>query len=78
LHPLSLEEVFVRVPLHEHVALIEQRVIYGMYPRIIQKNDAQELFDLVQAYAYKDVFLYENLRKPDLIVKLLQALALQI
>lgn len=49
-----------------------------MYPRSILHNNPNELFELVQAYTYKDIFLYESLRKPDLIVKLLQALALQI
>jgi len=78
LHPLSLEEIWAEVPIHQHKELLEQRLLYGMYPRSVITNDAQELFELVQSYAYKDVFLYESLRKPDLIVKLLQALALQI
>ncbi len=78
LHPLSLEEIWADIPLHQHQDLLEQRLLFGMYPRNVIANDAQELFELVQSYAYKDVFLYENLRKPDLILKLLQALALQI
>ena len=75
---MSLEEIWAEVPIHQHKELLEQRLLYGMYPRSVITNDAQELFELVQSYAYKDVFLYESLRKPDLIVKLLQALALQI
>lgn len=78
LHPLSLNEIWKNVPLHQHNDLLQQRIIYGMYPRSVSQNDPQELFDLVQAYVYKDIFLYESLRKPDLIVKLLQALAFQI
>lgn len=75
---MSLEEIWAEVPIHQHKELLEQRLLYGMYPRSVITNDAQELFELVQSYAYKDIFLYESLRKPDLIVKLLQALALQI
>jgi len=78
LHPLSLEEIWSWVPLHAQSSLLEQRILYGMYPRSILHNNPNELFELVQAYTYKDIFLYESLRKPDLIVKLLQALALQI
>jgi uncharacterized protein len=78
LHPLSVEELWSGVPLHDQQALLENRVIYGMYPRIVGSIDEQILYDLAQAYVYKDIFLYESLRKPDLIVKLLQALALQV
>jgi uncharacterized protein len=78
LHPLSVEEVWAGVPLHDQYALLENRIIYGMYPRIVGSTDEQKLYDLAQAYVYKDIFLYESLRKPDLIVKLLQALALQV
>lgn len=49
-----------------------------MYPRNIILNDAKHLFELTEAYAYKDLFMHENLKKSDLVVKLLQALALQI
>lgn len=78
LHPLSLEEIRANAPLHTQWSLLEQRILYGMYPRSVSYNNPEELFELVQAYTYKDIFLYESLRKPDLIVKLLQALALQI
>ena len=78
LHPLSLEEIWQATPLHEQTSLLPQRILYGMYPEIVGNNDENQLFQLVQSYVYKDTFLYDSLRKPDLIVKLLQALALQI
>jgi hypothetical protein len=49
-----------------------------MYPQSIITNDLQYLSELSQSYVYKDIFTHEYLKKPDLIVKLLQALALQI
>lgn len=58
--------------------MLEQRILYGMYPRLVLENNAETLFEITQAYVYKDIFLYESLRKPDLIIKLLQALAYQI
>ena len=78
LHPLSLEELRTATPLHEQTSLLPQRILYGMYPEIVGSNDEAQLFQLAQSYVYKDIFLYESLRKPDLIIKLLQALALQI
>jgi predicted AAA+ superfamily ATPase len=78
LHPLTLEEIWQKKHLHERNNMLEQRIIYGMYPRMVLENNANTLFEIAQAYVYKDIFLYENLRKPDLIIKLLQALALQI
>ena len=78
LYPLSLEEIWWDMPLHEQKDSLEKRLIYWMYPRSVIANDVEELYDLVQAYVYKDVFLYEKLKKPDLIIKLLQALAMQI
>ena len=78
LHPLSLHEIWNNKTEYEMKELLSERMIYWMYPRNVINNDPDELIELVQAYAYKDIFLYESLRKPDLIIKLLQALALQI
>ncbi len=78
LHPLALEEIMWSIPVHQHMDILKQRMIYWLYPRNVIDNNSENLFELVNAYAYKDVFLYENLKKPDLILKLLQALALQI
>ena len=78
LHPLALEEILWGVSSHQYLDIFKQRMIYWLYPRNVIDSNADDLFELVNAYAYKDVFLYENLKKPDLILKLLQALALQI
>lgn len=78
LHPLALEEILWDIPAHQHLDVFKQRMIYWLYPRNVIDNNADDLFELVNAYVYKDVFLYKNLKKPDLILKLLQALSLQI
>ncbi|MBQ9554280.1 DUF4143 domain-containing protein [bacterium] len=49
-----------------------------MYPRIVLENNPKKLFELVDAYVYKDAFMHERIKKNEIIVKLLQALALQI
>jgi hypothetical protein len=53
-----------------------------MYPDIILNKDFQRieiiLRNISSNYLYKDVFEFESLKKPELLIKLLQALALQI
>ena len=78
LYPLSLEEILKDAPIHQHIDVLKQRLVYWMYPYNVINNNADGLFELVHAYAYKDVLNYENIKKPDLVIKLLQALALQI
>jgi len=60
--------------------LIEQFVIYGMYPEIITKPKDREinLKSLADSYLFKDILVYERIRNHDVLRRLLQALALQI
>jgi len=81
LFPVSLKEIMQK---HESIldfsAMIEQRMIFGMYPDVVENlpDAAQILENLTSAYLYKDVFEWQQIRKPDLIVKMLKAIALQI
>jgi predicted AAA+ superfamily ATPase len=59
---------------------LEQRILYGMYPDVIS-NSGEEydvLIELSDSYLYKDLLAFNGIRKPDLLEKLLQALALQV
>lgn len=62
------------------VQTLEQRLIYGMYPEIITRpNEAILLLrNLTNSYLYKDLFNLQGVRKPDLLEKLVTALAWQI
>jgi hypothetical protein len=78
--PISTEEM----TLH-HGEMVErrhlhQRLIYGMYPEIINRpGQAQMLLrQLSSSYLYKDIFTFHDVRKPEVLEKLLQSLALQI
>ena len=72
--------------LHEYLghidahAQLEQRLIYGMYPEVItqQGSEKEVLQQLTGSYLYKDLLALEGVRKPDLLPKLLRALALQL
>lgn len=56
------------------------RLVYGMYPEIIihSGNEYDYLKQMTESYLYKDVLSYGGIRKPDMITKLLQALAFQV
>ena len=55
-------------------------MIYGCYPDIINfPTDAKRILaTLADNYLYKDILSYKGIRKPDLLQKLVRALALQI
>jgi hypothetical protein len=60
--------------------LVEHRMIYGMYPDVVNHpgNEKEILNNIVTSYLYKDIFEFQDIRKPEIIEKLLQALALQV
>ena len=59
---------------------LEQRLIYGMYPDVINQTGNEEavLKQLSSSYLYKDLLTIQSIRKPELLSKLLKALALQL
>lgn len=60
--------------------LLSQRLIYGMYPEIVMRPDRAEsqLNELTTGYMYKDLFNYQDIRKPEILPNLLEALARQL
>ena len=80
LFPLSLSELKQEYSNMEIKRILEKRIIMGMYPEIQQKSLEAEILlrDLSSSYLYKDVLEYQNLKRPELLEKLLKALALQI
>lgn len=63
----------------QETRLLEQRMIYGFYPDIVNSpSEAQaNLLDLGNNYLYKDILSLQDIRKPALLEWLLIALALQ-
>ncbi|MCX7044273.1 MAG: ATP-binding protein [Candidatus Sumerlaeota bacterium] len=80
LHPFSLRELGQGSSALEIGRLLESRMIFGMYPEIALKPDmaATQLREIVSSYLYKDVLQYQDIRRPELLERLLIALALQI
>ena len=60
--------------------MLERRLIYGSYPEVVNNSgeERETLTELVGSYLYKDIFSFQDVRKPEIIEQLLQALALQI
>lgn len=80
LFPISWEELIQTYgPLDIH-AQLEQRILYGMYPEVVNEsmNPREVLTQLAGSYLYKDLLSLKGIRKPELLDKLLRALALQI
>ncbi len=80
LYPFSLQELKNIYSDLEIDRLLERMMVFGMYPGIVRADaDAErELKELAKSYLYKDALQYQNIRNPEVLEKLLQALALQI
>lgn len=80
LMPFSIQELVNYHGATEERRLLEHRLVYGMYPEIVTKPGDEQinLKNLVNSVLYKDIFNFNDVRKPEIIQKLLKALALQI
>lgn len=79
LFPLSWNEIKNHYTFHKAVERLEEFLIYGMYPEVVTETKKQKiLLQLAGSYLYKDILELVNIKKPDLLMKLLNALALQL
>jgi uncharacterized protein len=80
LFPLSFQEISNHYGYLEAKRNLHQFIVYGTYPDVVnnQGNESEVLSNLVSSYLFKDVFMYQDIRKPEFIEQLLEALALQM
>lgn len=80
LFPISWKEFEDNVGFIKAEQQLEIRIIYGMYPDVINRigEETEVLKQLGDSYLYKDILAFSTIRKPEILEKLLQALALQI
>jgi predicted AAA+ superfamily ATPase len=80
LFPLSFGEMVAHHGLLDEKRLLPHRLIYGYYPEIVTHSgeERQRLLELSNSYLYRDVLMLGEIKKPDRLTRLLQALALQI
>lgn len=78
--PVSFTEMVDHHGLLEEKRLLKHRMVFGYYPDVIT-NEGEEkeiLKQLSDSYLYKDILMWEQIQKPDKVLKLLQALAFQL
>ncbi len=80
LYPLSFDELQAHFGLVEERTHLPLRLVYGAYPDVVcHPSEARKiLMQLADSYLYKDVLEWERIKKPERLLKLLQALAYQI
>ncbi len=77
---ISYQEMCDHHGMMEERRLLETRLRYGMYPEVITHPERSEILlrELTTGYLYKDVFNYQDVRKPELLHNLTEALARQV
>jgi len=82
LYPLSFEEIFQKKNILDFKKELENFMIFGNYPEIVNEQSNEErierLKNLASSYLYKDILEFQNIKNSDVLGKLLKALALQI
>jgi uncharacterized protein len=80
LFPLSFGEMSAHHGAMEEKRLLHHRLVFGYFPAVVTNpGEEQELLqNLCNSYLYKDIFSYQQVKKPAVLEKLLQALALQL
>jgi predicted AAA+ superfamily ATPase len=78
--PFSWEEYENKIGFIKSEQQLENRLLYGFYPEVInnQGKERETLNGLVNSYLYRDILAFSDIRKPEVLEKLLQALALQM
>ena len=78
--PISWQELESNVGYLIAKQQLEYRLIFGMYPDVINNlgDEEEVLSNLSDSYLYKDILALYNVRKPEILEKLLKALAYQI
>lgn len=80
LFPLSFSEMVSHHGLLEEKRLLPHRLIYGYYPEVVTNpgNEKEILKQLSDSYLYKDILMWEQIKKPEKLIKLLQGIAYQV
>ena len=82
LFPLRLDELFDPTKSFEASRKLDTLLIYGSYPDVYtlesDEAKAQRIKYLAANYLYKDILKFNNIKNSETVLKLLQALALQI
>lgn len=81
LFPLSLAEIASQYDKFQLQTVIDNIMRFGAYPEVINadtQNAPLLVKDITNKYLFKDILEFEGIKNSDVLLKLLQALALQL
>ena len=80
LFPISWQELVDYSGYFEAKLTLDQYLIFGTYPEIVNNMESAIMIlqELTNSYLYKDLLQFKGIRKPEILDKLLLALALQL
>ena len=81
LYPLTFMELASNRSAMESRRELNRILRFGLYPAVILNDDRtalENIIEIVSSYLFKDILEFQNLKKPDLLLKLLKLLAFQI
>lgn len=78
--PLSFGEMVAHHGRLKEMRMLPRRIVYGYYPEVVMNdgNEMEILKLLTDAYLYKDILSWENIKHPDKLRTLLRAIAYQV
>lgn len=80
LFPISWQEFEEHFGYVKAMQQLEQRLVFGMYPDVLNNlgDEIDILKTLTDSYLYKDILAFNAIKKPEVLEKLLQALAYRV
>jgi predicted AAA+ superfamily ATPase len=81
LYPFSIGEILSKEDPVPILAMPDRLLRFGLYPEVYGKTDEEAIEELTQIssnYLYKDILQFEQVKRPGLLLNLLNALALQV
>jgi len=78
--PLSTEEIYGYDGIESAQSGLRQRLVYGSYPEVyLEKAIPEEIIkEIAGSYLFKDILIFQDVKRPDLMKKLLIAIALKL
>lgn len=78
--PLTFEEMVSHNGFLEESRMIPHRMVFGYYPEVATNPGSEHIIlkELADSYLYKDILSLDGVLKPDKLMRMLKALALQI
>lgn len=80
LYPISYEEYEQSKGFISAMGNLNNRLVYGFYPEVLNNpgSEREILNEITQSVMYKDILAFGNLKKPEILEKILKALAFQV